>query len=52
MLTEMAAKIKLNYIPEHYGEILTHNRLGEHLDSVKDITKQNLNIIGGIFTNE
>lgn len=46
------SQIKLNYIPEHYGEILIHNGLGESLDSVIDITKQNLNIIGGIFNNE
>jgi hypothetical protein len=43
---------KLNYSCEHYEEVLKHNDFGKDSDSIREITKQNLNIIGGIFTNE
>ena len=43
---------KLNYSSEHYAEVLIHNGIGKNSDAVREITKQNLNIIGGIFANE
>ena len=43
---------KLNYMSEHYEEVLACHRIGNDLDEIREITKKNLELIGGIFTNE
>lgn len=43
---------KLNYTPEHYTEILSLKFPGKSSDEVREFAKNNLKLIGGVFSNE
>lgn len=43
---------KLNYLPEHYSNILSFKYIGMNSDEVRQIAENNLKIIGGIYSNE
>jgi len=43
---------KLNYMPEHYSNILSFKFIGMNSDEVRQIAENNLRIIGGIYSNE
>ena len=40
---------KLNYIPEHYEEILSLNFKGKNDDEIKEMARKNLELIGEIY---
>lgn len=43
---------KLNYSYEHYANILSYKYIGKNSDEISQLAKRNLNIIGGIYSNE
>lgn len=43
---------KLNYMPEHYSEVLSLKYIGMNSDEVRQMAEDNLRIIGGIYSSE
>lgn len=43
---------KLNYMKEHYETVLAGACIGKSEDEVRQMAKRNLNLIGGIYTDE
>lgn len=43
---------KLNYIPEHYADVLSYKYIDKSCDEISQMAKHNLKIIGGIYSDE
>lgn len=43
---------KLNYTPDHYSQVLSFKFVGKDSEEVRKIAKENLRIIGGVYSNE